>query len=81
MKQDKEFLKKLSERLEKALEISSNCELCPRKCHVNRLKDEKGFCKTGRNAVVSSYGLYTRLSSILSFRGPSIALSFKGQWK
>ncbi|MEN2996239.1 MAG: radical SAM protein [Acetomicrobium sp.] len=56
MKQDKEFLKKLSERLEKALEISSNCELCPRKCHVNRLKDEKGFCKTGRNAVVSSYG-------------------------
>lgn len=56
MKQDKEFLKKLSERLEKALEISSNCELCPRKCHVNRLKDEKGFCKTGRNALVSSYG-------------------------
>ena len=56
MKQDKEFLKKLSERLEKALEISSNCELCPRKCHVNRLKDEKGFCKTGRNAVVSSFG-------------------------
>lgn len=56
MKQDKEFLKKLSERLEKALEISSNCELCPRKCHVNRLKDDKGFCKTGRNALVSSYG-------------------------
>lgn len=56
MKQDKEFLKKLSERLEKALEISSNCELCPRKCHVNRPKDDKGFCKTGRNALVSSYG-------------------------
>lgn len=56
MKQDKEFLKKLSERLEKALEISSNCELCLRKCHVNRLKAEKGFCKTGRNAVVSSFG-------------------------
>ena len=56
MKQDKEFLKKLSEHLEKALEVSSNCELCPRKCHVNRLKDEKGFCKTGRNAVVSSFG-------------------------
>ncbi len=56
MKQDKKFLKKLSERLEKALEISPNCELCPRKCHVNRLKAEKGFCKTGRNAVVNSYG-------------------------
>ena len=56
MKQDKKFLKELSERLEMALEILSNCELCPRKCHVNRLKSDKGFCKTGRNAVVSSYG-------------------------
>jgi len=56
MKQDKKFLKELSERLEMALEILSNCELCPRKCHVNRLKSDKGFCKTGRNAAVSSYG-------------------------
>lgn len=56
MKQDKKFLKELPERLEMALEILSNCELCPRKCHVNRLKSDKGFCKTGRNAVVSSYG-------------------------
>jgi len=56
MKQDKKFLQELSERLEMALEILSNCELCPRKCHVNRLKRDKGFCNTGRNAVVSSYG-------------------------
>lgn len=31
------------------------CELCPRKCGINRLKEEKGFCRTGSKAVVYSY--------------------------
>jgi putative pyruvate formate lyase activating enzyme len=30
------------------------CGLCPRNCGVNRLKDETGFCKTGRRAKVAS---------------------------
>ncbi len=46
-------LKKLSERL---LENLSACKICPRECGVNRLKNEKGHCNTGRNAIVSSYG-------------------------
>ncbi len=32
-----------------------NCDLCPRQCKVNRLEDERGTCKTGKLAVVSSY--------------------------
>jgi putative pyruvate formate lyase activating enzyme len=32
-----------------------NCRLCPRECDVNRLEDEKGVCRTGRLAMVSSY--------------------------
>ncbi len=31
-----------------------NCRLCPRECKVNRLENEKGLCRTGRLAVVSS---------------------------
>lgn len=31
-----------------------SCQLCPRRCKVNRLKDEKGFCGIGRFAKVSS---------------------------
>lgn len=31
------------------------CTLCPRKCGVNRLEGEKGTCKTGQRAWVSSY--------------------------
>ena len=34
------------------------CEICPRKCQVNRLKNEKGFCKVGdkiKIALVSQH--------------------------
>lgn len=33
----------------------SACDICPRACRVNRLDDERGFCKTGKNAKVYSY--------------------------
>ena len=29
------------------------CEVCPRKCNVNRLNDEKGFCKLGEEIKVA----------------------------
>ena len=31
------------------------CTLCPRHCQVDRLSGEKGICKTGEYALVSSY--------------------------
>ncbi len=45
----------LKKRVEKALSMLKKCNVCPHKCEVNRLKNEKGICKTGRNAIVSSY--------------------------
>ncbi len=45
----------LQARIERALVIIGKCCLCPRRCKVNRLEDEKGICRTGRLAVVSSY--------------------------
>lgn len=47
---------KLHERVEEALAILENCQLCPRCCKVNRTKGELGKCNTGREAVVSSFG-------------------------
>jgi len=32
-----------------------SCELCPRRCRVNRLHGEKGFCRTGPRPIISSY--------------------------
>lgn len=46
----------LKHRVEKAYELLKSCRLCPRKCGKNRTKGEKGFCKTGLQAVVSSHG-------------------------
>ncbi len=45
----------LKERVEKAKEMLLSCKVCPHRCEVNRLENELGYCKTGRNAVVSSY--------------------------
>ena len=45
----------LEKKVEKAIELLKNCKICPRECGVNRLKGERGFCRTGRKAIVASY--------------------------
>jgi len=46
---------KLAGRIAEAQERLSPCRVCPRLCKVDRLSDEKGICRTGAKAVVSSY--------------------------
>jgi putative pyruvate formate lyase activating enzyme len=46
----------LEERTERARAILECCELCPRRCRVNRLQGETGICRTANEAAVSSYG-------------------------
>jgi putative pyruvate formate lyase activating enzyme len=48
--------KQVRERAEHALARLESCDLCPRTCGPNRLENEIGFCRTGRQAIVSSYG-------------------------
>jgi putative pyruvate formate lyase activating enzyme len=45
----------LAGRIAKAREGLSPCSICPRQCKVDRLANEKGTCRTGSTAVVSSY--------------------------
>jgi putative pyruvate formate lyase activating enzyme len=45
----------LAGRIAKAREGLSPCRICPRQCKVDRLANEKGTCRTGSTAVVSSY--------------------------
>lgn len=42
-------------KIKKAYKILESCELCERKCYVNRLKKEKGFCQLEDKMLVSSY--------------------------
>lgn len=45
----------LAEKIEQAYDILNACIICPRRCGVDRLSNETGICKTGKNALVSSY--------------------------
>lgn len=48
----------LTKRVNEARAALKNCTLCPRSCCVNRLEDEKGFCRTGKMAKVASHNLH-----------------------
>ncbi len=45
----------LQERIDRARLLLKNCCLCPHKCKVNRLENEKGICGTGKAASVASF--------------------------
>jgi len=47
--------KKLNKLVEETFRMLESCCICPRQCKVNRLKGEKGFCKTGLKPEVYSF--------------------------
>ncbi|MFZ1461956.1 MAG: radical SAM protein [Ignavibacteria bacterium] len=48
----------LSERSETLEAMLSDCDICPKDCKVNRLKNEIAACYSGREPVVSSYCIH-----------------------
>ncbi len=45
----------LAGRVKQAYALFENCQLCPRKCGVDRRKGVKGFCRAPLNPVIFSY--------------------------
>ncbi|OGP72491.1 MAG: radical SAM protein [Deltaproteobacteria bacterium RBG_16_50_11] len=45
---------KLADRIKEAYAVFENCQLCPRRCGVNRQKGEKGFCRAPVKPVIFS---------------------------
>lgn len=45
----------LNRVIRKCFDLLESCCICPRKCKVNRLKNESGFCKTGAKPKVCSF--------------------------
>lgn len=66
----------LKERAEKAWELLRSCTLCPRLCKVDRLADERGVCRTGRNAIISSFGAHFGEERVLVGRRGSGTIFF-----
>ena len=48
----------LRNRWHKAYQILQSCRLCPRKCGVDRTREERGFCRSGLNPTISSYNIH-----------------------
>ena len=46
---------KFAERIEQAYGILEQCELCPRRCGVNRREGQRGFCRGPEKAMAHSY--------------------------
>jgi len=65
-------------RIQDALAKLDCCELCPRRCRVNRLENEQGVCRTGRRALVSSHGPHFGEEAVLSGRFGSGTIFFTG---
>jgi putative pyruvate formate lyase activating enzyme len=45
----------MKDKVKKAYKLMEKCSICPRKCGVNRLKGQVGFCKAGLLPMVSSF--------------------------
>ena len=48
----------IQKRVSAFKEMLRNCELCPRRCGVDRISGETGFCRSGDQAMVSSYNAH-----------------------
>lgn len=48
----------MDDKIKRAYRLLGSCRVCPRKCGVNRLKGQIGFCKAGLLPMVSSYHLH-----------------------
>jgi putative pyruvate formate lyase activating enzyme len=45
----------LSKKIEAAYKLLKSCQIYPRKCQIDRLYNEKGFCRVGLEPLVCSY--------------------------
>ncbi len=45
----------LEERIKQAFKLIESCSICPRRCGINRLSDQKGFCNSGYLPRIYSY--------------------------
>ncbi|NMB44854.1 MAG: radical SAM protein [Firmicutes bacterium] len=66
----------LERRAEEAVRRLSDCTICAQVCKVNRLDGELGVCRTGRLALVSSYGQHYGEEAVLVGMGGSGTIFF-----
>ena len=66
----------LTQRAARLVARLSSCDLCPRRCGINRLQGEVGFCNSGAQPVVASHCLHHGEEPAISGQYGSGALFF-----
>ncbi len=67
---------RLKESIERSRRWLEKCTMCPRMCRINRMAGETAYCRTGREAVVASYGPHFGEERPLVARGGSGTIFF-----
>lgn len=68
----------LDDRITEARNLLASCRVCPRRCGVNRLQDDRGYCLIGRQARVSSAFPHHGEEDCLRGRSGSGTIFFSG---
>ena len=68
----------MEQAIEAAMELLRSCRVCPRRCGVNRLEGEVGFCGVGREMLVASAGPHFGEEAELVGRRGSGTIFFAG---
>jgi putative pyruvate formate lyase activating enzyme len=68
----------LEKIIQKAWDKLESCCICPRKCGVNRLKNEKGYCRTGLRPKVCSFMAHHGEEPPISGKAGSGTIFFSG---
>ncbi len=71
-------VKDIKKRVEEAYALLESCQVCPRKCGVNRLKGEKGLCGMGKNPKVASSNVHNGEEPPISGTKGSGTIFFSG---
>lgn len=66
----------LQAKAREAKDMLRSCQMCPRTCRVDRTAGQKGFCRTGERAVISSYNPHFGEEAPLVGRGGSGTIFF-----
>jgi putative pyruvate formate lyase activating enzyme len=48
----------LAKKVEDAYNLLSSCTVCPHQCKVNRLNEQPGICRSGKELIISSYNTH-----------------------
>ena len=68
----------MKRKIQESESILENCSLCPRRCGVNRIKGETGYCRAGYKPKIASFNIHHGEEPPISGTSGSGTIFFSG---